>query len=272
MASVVVVGGGLAGLVCGTRLLRAGHEVELIEAQSGVGGRLRPVETEHGLLERAVGEVGWGDPNLRALAAGVGLERTGVEQPTRAHALVLGGRLHRPPPLRPRELLWPGLSPRMDRPIDAVFRRPPRWSDRKLLLRALWGAYRQSGTRVPGSVRALDDIPWSRASIRAFGTRWVHDPDGAAPARPDGRRSRGGIGGGGRSDPVSAAGRSRALGADRGRPLAARRGAGGAPAAAARVSGGEPRDDRRGGASALSLRLARGRRARGRGRPCRATE
>ena len=50
MASILVVGGGLAGLVCGRRLARAGHEVELIETESAVGGRLRPIETEHGLL------------------------------------------------------------------------------------------------------------------------------------------------------------------------------------------------------------------------------
>jgi hypothetical protein len=172
MASIVVVGGGLSGLVCALRLVRAGHEVELVEAESAVGGRLRPVETEYGPLERAVGEVGAGDPNLRALVAGLGLERSGGASVTRPHALVLGGRLHRPPPLRPRELLWPGLSPRMDRPIDAVFRRPPRWSDRKMLLRAVWDSVRRSGARVPGSVRALDDTPWSRASLRAFGTRW----------------------------------------------------------------------------------------------------
>jgi len=172
MASILVVGGGLSGLVCALRLVRAGHEVELIEAESAVGGRLRPIETEYGPLERAVGEVGAGDPNLRALVAGLGLERSGGASEMRPHALVLGGRLHRPPPLRPRELIWPGLSPRMDRPIDAVFRRPPRWSDRKMLLRAVWDSVRRSGARPPGSVRALDDTPWSRASLRAFGTRW----------------------------------------------------------------------------------------------------
>ena len=172
MASIIVVGGGLSGLVCALRLVRAGHEVELIEAESTVGGRLRPIETEYGPLERAVGEVGAGDPNLRALVAGLGLERSGGASVMRPHALVLGGRLHRPPPLRPRELLWPGLSPRMDRPIDAVFRRPPRWGDRKMLLRAVWDSVRRSGARIPESVRALDDTPWSRASLRAFGTRW----------------------------------------------------------------------------------------------------
>ncbi|MAG30702.1 MAG: hypothetical protein CL908_07415 [Deltaproteobacteria bacterium] len=171
-SSVVVVGGGLAGLVCGTRLLRAGHEVELIDAAPAIGGRLRPVETEHGLLEPAVGEIGWGDANLRALVAGLGLEPSPDEGVERAHALVLGGRLHRPPPLRRLEFLFPRLSPRMDRPIDAVFRRPPRLQDRRVVVRALWDSLRQSSAAVPESVRALDDVPWSRASVRAFGTRW----------------------------------------------------------------------------------------------------
>jgi hypothetical protein len=172
MASIVVIGGGLAGLVCGARLRRAGHEVEIIEMASSVGGRLRPIETEHGLIKPAVGEVGWGDANLRALVAGLGLESSQSRRIQRPHALVLGGRLHRPPPLRPLEFLFPRLSPRMDRPIDAVFRRPPRWVDRKIVVRALWDSLRRSSPTVPESVRTLDDVPWSRASIRAFGTRW----------------------------------------------------------------------------------------------------
>lgn len=172
MASIVVVGGGLAGLVCGARLQKAGYEVELIDAASAVGGRLRPIETEHGPLARAVGEIGWGDANLRSLVAGLGLESPPPTKIKRAHALVLGGRLHRPPPLRALELLFPRLSPRMDRPIDAVFLRPPRWRDRRVVVRALWDSLRRSSPQIPGSVRALDDVSWSRASIRAFGTRW----------------------------------------------------------------------------------------------------
>jgi hypothetical protein len=172
MASIVVVGGGLAGLTCGARLVRAGHDVEVIEAAPAVGGRLRPRETGFGPLEPAVGEIGWGDANLRALVAGLGLETARRDRIKRSHALVLGGRLHRPPPLRPLEFLFPRLSPRMDRPIDAVFRRPPRWSDRQVVVRALWDTWRRSSRGVPDSVRALDDTAWSRASIRAFGTRW----------------------------------------------------------------------------------------------------
>lgn len=172
MASIIIIGGGLAGLVCGTRLLRVGHEVEVIEAASAVGGRLRPIETENGSIMPAVGEVGWGDANLRALVAGLGLESPHRGRANRPHALVLGGRLHRPPALRPLEFLFPRLSPRMDRPIDAVFRRPPRWSDRQIVVRALWDSFRRASPAIPPSVWALDDVPWSRASIRAFGTRW----------------------------------------------------------------------------------------------------
>jgi len=173
MASIVVVGGGLAGLVCGQRLVRAGHDVEVFEAGAKVGGRLRPIETEHGLLEPAVGEIGWGDANCRALVAGLGLEPAGDAFLERKHALVLGGRLHRPPPLGRAEFLFPRLSPRMDRPIDAVFRRPPRWRDRRPLVRAIWDSFGSPRLSPPDSVRALDDTQWQRASIRAFGTRWV---------------------------------------------------------------------------------------------------
>lgn len=172
MASIVVVGGGLAGLVCGLRLVHAGHEVEIFESASSVGGRLRPIETEYGVLEPAVGEIGWGDANLRALVSSLGLEPSGDDRIERAHALVLGGRLHRPPPLRVSEFLFPRTSPRMDRPIDAVFRRPPRLRDRLPVVRAIWDTLRQTHPTVPESVRALDDAPWQRASVRAFGTRW----------------------------------------------------------------------------------------------------
>lgn len=172
MASIVVIGGGLAGLVSGMRLARAGHDVELFEAAPAVGGRLRPIETEYGVLEPAVGEIGWGDANLRALVTGLGLEPRGEERLDRAHALVLGGRLHRPPPLRVAEFLFPRISPRMDRPIDAVFLRQPRFRDRLPVVRAIWDSLHQSSGTIAASVRALDDVPWQRASVRAFGTRW----------------------------------------------------------------------------------------------------
>ena len=42
---VIVVGAGMAGLVAGYELLRAGHEVVILEAQNHVGGRVRTLRT-----------------------------------------------------------------------------------------------------------------------------------------------------------------------------------------------------------------------------------
>lgn len=173
MPSFAIIGGGLAGLVAATKLVRAGHEAVVLEAQPGVGGRLRPIETESGALEPGVGEIGEGDANLRALLALLGIDAASARLVTRSHALVLGGRLHRPPPLRPWELLVPRLSPRIDRPIDLVFRRRPRWRERRGVVHGLWAAARARGAELPEAVLALDDQVWSKASMRAFGTRWT---------------------------------------------------------------------------------------------------
>lgn len=172
MASFVVIGAGLSGLVCAAKLSRAGHAALVLEAQPGVGGRLRPVATEYGPLEPGVGEIGEGDANLRALVAALGLESGESSLVERSHALVLGGKLHRPPRLRRWEFLLPRLSPRIDRPIDAVFWRRPRWRIRRGVVRALWDLSRRRSLGIPDSVLALDDQTWSKASVRAFGTRW----------------------------------------------------------------------------------------------------
>lgn len=49
---VVVIGAGLAGLVCGRTLLRAGHEAVVLEASDGVGGRVRSDTVDGFVLER----------------------------------------------------------------------------------------------------------------------------------------------------------------------------------------------------------------------------
>ena len=38
---VIVVGGGIAGLMCARTLTRAGHDVALFERDSAIGGRVR---------------------------------------------------------------------------------------------------------------------------------------------------------------------------------------------------------------------------------------
>lgn len=49
---VVIVGAGVAGLVCGRTLLRAGHQVVVLEGSDGVGGRVRSDTVDGFVLER----------------------------------------------------------------------------------------------------------------------------------------------------------------------------------------------------------------------------
>jgi phytoene dehydrogenase-like protein len=51
-ADVVVVGAGVAGLCCALTLQRAGHEVRVLEASDGVGGRVRTDPVEGFRLDR----------------------------------------------------------------------------------------------------------------------------------------------------------------------------------------------------------------------------
>lgn len=52
MASVAVVGGGLAGLVAARRLAEAGHELTLLEGRDAVGGRVRTDRVDGFTLDR----------------------------------------------------------------------------------------------------------------------------------------------------------------------------------------------------------------------------
>ena len=73
MSRVAVVGGGLAGTLAALRLLEAGHEVQLREAEPGLGGMIAPRELA-GVLVDAGAEAyavrgGVGRAGLVALAA-----------------------------------------------------------------------------------------------------------------------------------------------------------------------------------------------------------
>src|SRR5262247_3394580 len=95
MASVVVVGAGLAGLACAFRLARSGHEVELLEREAEPGGSARqgpgpgfPLAGRSALSLR-------GDANLEALLALLGLESALEPLPAPALGIVREGRLVR---------------------------------------------------------------------------------------------------------------------------------------------------------------------------------
>ena len=98
MASIAVVGGGVAGLTCAWRLQRAGHDVEVLEREDAPGGRMRSerIATPRGdfVVDRGAQFVASAYRNLHAVAGALGIEsRLQRIHPSR-NAILRGGRLH----------------------------------------------------------------------------------------------------------------------------------------------------------------------------------
>lgn len=98
MASIAIVGGGVAGLTCAFRLRRAGHDVEVLEREPVAGGRMRSerVSTPRGefVVDRGAQFVASGYRNMRTVEAALGIasRRHAIEP---AHnAILRDGRLH----------------------------------------------------------------------------------------------------------------------------------------------------------------------------------
>jgi len=87
MAGIVVVGGGLAGLVCAWRLHRAGHDVEVLEGCRRLGGRAQ--SESHGSLRIQVGAgfVTDGQRNVLSLATALGLANRVVSLDARGRSV-----------------------------------------------------------------------------------------------------------------------------------------------------------------------------------------
>jgi oxygen-dependent protoporphyrinogen oxidase len=116
VASVVVVGGGLAGLACAFRLTRAGHEVEVLERQAEAGGSSRADARGRFVLD--AGSVFDLDrsPTLRALARALGISDR-LRPLARASCAVLRDfELH---PVDPRRPLALAASPLLSLPARA---------------------------------------------------------------------------------------------------------------------------------------------------------
>jgi protoporphyrinogen oxidase len=73
MAAIVVIGGGVAGLVCAWRLRRAGHDVDVLEQGDAPGGRRVGVCHRGFLLEPLSPWLSSGERNLASIARGLGL-------------------------------------------------------------------------------------------------------------------------------------------------------------------------------------------------------
>lgn len=99
MASIVVVGAGLAGLACAWKLRRAGHEVEILEREgAALAGRASGF-----LLDRTTGSLRSGDRNLLLAAQVLGITwRTG---PADSDAIGCRGRFAEAPAAGRRGLL-----------------------------------------------------------------------------------------------------------------------------------------------------------------------
>jgi len=95
MNSVVVVGAGAAGLSCAWKLRRAGHEVEVLEAQDRSGGRTRSEVRAGFTFESGPARIDSGDHNLRDLAWQLGLGDRLREVPNPGEVVLRGGRFQR---------------------------------------------------------------------------------------------------------------------------------------------------------------------------------
>lgn len=100
MASIAVVGGGVAGLTCAWRLRRAGHDVEVLEREAAPGGRARCERRGKYRLTSGPVEVQRGDRNVLSVMRALGLEapapggRSG--RGSGGRAVLRAGHLHAP--------------------------------------------------------------------------------------------------------------------------------------------------------------------------------
>ncbi len=93
MASVVVIGGGVAGLGCAWRLRRAGHDVEVLEREAAPGGRMRREVHGDFVLDRGAQFITSGYHNLHAVARELRLDDEVRPLRARQNAVLRDGRL-----------------------------------------------------------------------------------------------------------------------------------------------------------------------------------
>jgi oxygen-dependent protoporphyrinogen oxidase len=157
MASIVVVGGGVTGLVCAWRLRRAGHDVDVLERAEAPGGPRAAVHRGGFVLEPLPPWLASGERNLAAIARALGV----------AERLRPLGRID--------AALWSGGSvQRLDlaRPLARANGAGLALGERARLLRLLLAARREgrsAGTPDPDRAAARDDGSLAAGLRRALG-------------------------------------------------------------------------------------------------------
>jgi protoporphyrinogen/coproporphyrinogen III oxidase len=98
VASIAVVGGGVAGLTAAWRLARAGHAVTVLEREAVPGGRMRSerIETPRGVfvVDRGAQFVASGYRNMMQVAASLGIAAKLHAVGKTSNAILRDGRLH----------------------------------------------------------------------------------------------------------------------------------------------------------------------------------
>ncbi|PIZ66885.1 MAG: protoporphyrinogen oxidase, partial [Candidatus Marinimicrobia bacterium CG_4_10_14_0_2_um_filter_48_9] len=72
--SVIVIGGGIAGLTAGFKLKKAGWDVKVLEANSQIGGPIQTVLSEGFLAELGPNTILETSPKVTQLVTEVGLD------------------------------------------------------------------------------------------------------------------------------------------------------------------------------------------------------
>lgn len=161
MASVVVVGAGVAGLTCAWRLKRAGHDVEVLESEPHAGGRLRGESREGFIIDRGARCIGSRDANLRSVANALGIGDQLRSVGGAGSASLRGGQLYpadlaSPARLLGSRLLSAGAKVRLGRLAFEVVRQGRRFEAKPELARELDAEDLESALRRVAGVECLE--------------------------------------------------------------------------------------------------------------------
>jgi len=183
VASIIVVGGGIAGLTCAWRLQRAGYDVEVLERESEAGGRMRSEHCGDFIVERGAQFVASGYRNLHDVATALGIGDRLRPHARAADAVLRDGKLHpadftSPLRLFASPLLSTGAKLRLARLPLEVLRNYRRLDPRRPELAAdLDGANMVAGLR-----RVVGDESFDTLLAPAFSSTFDAEPEDLSAA------------------------------------------------------------------------------------------